>query len=308
MGLTEKAPIFFIAILILILSLGAIPPLNAQNSASSGSVLLAAELETLEKAGPAQKHDALVRIAKLSQLSGNKEKAAQAWYDAANIDKSKRDDAALLNACRIYISLGEYEKAESGIQALLGSNQDSGILARTRLLQAQLEAFKKDDPQPLSPLAADPVYAAQRPEIYYTLWQISGASSWRDKLLSEYPQSPESRMASGIMAQAATPQWLLFPGQDSVVAAAINTAAPASPQTAAPLPAPGILQTGLFGREANAQAMAEGLKQAGFRPQVTRRNVNGSEYWAVTVPPGANINTTIMQLKDAGFESFPVFE
>jgi hypothetical protein len=312
MGSTNKVLFFSAGILLFILSLGAVLPLNAQSSAASGGVLLAAELEKLEKAGPAQKHDALVRIAKLSQLSGNKEKAAQAFYDAAYIDKSRRDDAALLNACRIYISLGEYEKAESGAQAIILSNQDEVILTRTRLLQAQLEAFKKNDPQSLVPLASDTAYTAQRPEIYYTLWQISGSSSWKNKLLAEYPQSPESRMASGAAAQAATPQWLLFPGRDSLVIAPASSQA-AAPAKSAPAPAtssspPGILQTGLFGREANAQAMAAALEQAGFHPQLSRRQVKGSEYWVVMVSAGSDMSAAIMQLKNAGFESFPVFE
>jgi hypothetical protein len=307
MGSTDKALLFSAPIFVIIFSLCTVLPLNAQNSASSGSVLLASELEMLEKAPPVQKHDALVRIAKLNQLSGNKEKAAQAWYDAAYTDKSKRDDAALLNACRIYIALGEYEKAESGARTIVLSNPGEAILAQARLLQAQLEAFKKDDPQPLIPLAADPTYATQRPEIYYTLWQISGSSSWKNKLLSEYPQSPESRMASGAIAQASTPQWLLFHGRDSLSQTAVPVAV-AAPVNTASSSSEGILQAGLFGREANAQAMAERLKQAGFQPQVARRNVNDSEYWAVMVPAGANINTTIMQLKNAGFESFPVFE
>ncbi|AEF81213.1 SPOR domain-containing protein [Leadbettera azotonutricia] len=316
MGLTDKTPFFFIPIFILIFSLGAIPFLDAQSPATSNSVLLASELEKLEKAPPMEKHDALVRIARLSQLSGDKEKAAQAWYDAAYTDKSRRDDAALLNACRMYIALGEYEKAGTCVGAILGSNQDPGMLARARLLQAQLEAFEKNDPRPLAPFIADPAYAAQRPEIYYTLWQISGSSSWKSKLLAEYPQSPESRMASGAIAQAATPQWLLFPGRDSIATASSQTAAPSTAPSSGgePQPAisaggsPGILQTGLFGREANAQAMADVLKQAGFQPQVTRRRVNGSEYWAVMVPAGSSMGATIMQLKNAGFESFPVFE
>jgi hypothetical protein len=69
-----------------------------------------------------------------------------------------------------------------------------------------------------------------------------------------------------------------------------------------------VLQIGLFSREENTQAMAEKLKNAGFAAIVNRRRVNGTEYWAVGVPPGENINATILRLKDAGFESFPVYE
>jgi cell division protein FtsN len=67
-----------------------------------------------------------------------------------------------------------------------------------------------------------------------------------------------------------------------------------------------MLQTGLFGNEANAQKQAEQLKTAGFSPHIARRSVNAAEYWAVGVSPGQNMSQTISRLKDAGFESFPV--
>jgi hypothetical protein len=68
-----------------------------------------------------------------------------------------------------------------------------------------------------------------------------------------------------------------------------------------------FLQTGLFSREENAQAHARRLNAAGFSPQIRIRNINGVEHWAVTVPAGTDMNQTIMELKTAGFESFPVF-
>ena len=54
--------------------------------------------------------------------------------------------------------------------------------------------------------------------------------------------------------------------------------------------------------------MINRLQAAGFAAAVTRRTVNGTVYWVVYVPPGPDINQTIMQLKNAGFESFPVFQ
>jgi cell division protein FtsN len=67
------------------------------------------------------------------------------------------------------------------------------------------------------------------------------------------------------------------------------------------------LQTGLFGKEENAQAMVSRLGAKGFSASVSQRPVNGATYWAVTVPPGANSSQTILRLKDAGFEAFPIF-
>jgi hypothetical protein len=54
--------------------------------------------------------------------------------------------------------------------------------------------------------------------------------------------------------------------------------------------------------------MAERLSKAGFSPQIVRRQVSNDQYWAVTVPGASDINKTIMELKNAGFESFPVFD
>jgi cell division protein FtsN len=69
----------------------------------------------------------------------------------------------------------------------------------------------------------------------------------------------------------------------------------------------GVLQTGLYGREANARAQAGQLKAAGFTTTITERTVNGARYWAVMVSPGTNMGQTIRALQAAGFESFPVY-
>jgi hypothetical protein len=104
--------------------------------------------------------------------------------------------------------------------------------------------------------------------------------------------------------------WLLMAGRDQIgVAEPVRVsppAAPAAPQTAAK-DGPVTLQTGLFGREENAKAMAERLKNAGFTPEISRRRINETLYWAVQVEPGRDLNATILGLKNAGFESFPVY-
>ncbi|MDR1566765.1 MAG: SPOR domain-containing protein [Treponema sp.] len=276
-------------------------PLNAQNG--SGAVSLAAEMDRLEKqqALPAQKSDALFRQARLYQLAGNYEKAAQAWREGAN--PSPADTRALLEASRLFISLGEYDKAESGIKVLFAAGDESpGVM----LLNAQLQAFKTGDTQALALLAADPACAVMRSGIYYTLWKITGIQAWKTRLLVEYPQSPEARIArdaAGIIP-AGSPQWLLFPGRESI-SLATGTASPGAESPAAPAAA---LQTGLFNREENARAMAGRLEKAGFQARLARRSVNSDEYWAVLVPCGAEAGKTLMELKNAGFESFPVFE
>jgi tetratricopeptide (TPR) repeat protein len=305
-------------------------PLPAQ-SRETGS--LAAEIgnaENLPK-DPAEKHEALLRLARLFQLSGNLERAAAAWLEAAGAAPGGRDDRALLEGARILIALGEYEKAEEGIRAALAGGREK---IRAAYLAALLGAFRSGEEGALARVAEDPDFAPYRSEIYYTLWKISSNGRWKTMLLEEFPQSPEgmiARDAEGVHA-AATAHWLLFPGRDSPPAAAPEAARPAAapapavpaaarpvpavPASAAPAPAAqppadasgAFLQTGLYGREENAAAMARRLKEAGFDARLRRRTVNGTGYWAVSVPPGPDMNGTIRTLKEAGFDSFPVYE
>jgi cell division septation protein DedD len=183
----------------------------------------------------------------------------------------------------------------------------------------------------------DPGYGDLKPAVYYTLWKISGADTYRNRLLAEYPSSPEARIIED--GQTVTARslalWVLFPGREGILQGAPVISAPSAPTSAGSVPAASVpaasmpaanppaggpegsaasgereaavLQTGLFSREENARAMAERLKTAGFEARVSPRTVNGTAYWAVSVPSGPEINGTVLALKNAGFESFPVY-
>jgi len=323
---------------------------------------LGAEIQALEQKmfaemPPAERHDALVRLAQLRQLSGNIAIAAVNWLDAAATDPN--DDAALVSGAFCLAAIGEWEKAAAVLRPLLASGRQGLPMLQARYLDASLMAWTAQDASTLAALAGDSEFAALRPMIYYTLWQtitrnpgVRGASNaelWKSRLLAEFPQSPEARAAnpekhkdSPVISAVQSPLWLLFPGaagsvpvEPSKPAASAEppkpaapaeplgpTIAPIPPKPAAPAPPPPaasktdnkttgsaaavVLQTGLFGKEANARTQSEALKKAGFTATVSRKVVNGTEYWAVTVPAGQNTNKTIQELKKAGFDSFPV--
>jgi tetratricopeptide (TPR) repeat protein len=296
-------------------------PLPAQSGETSSLAAEIGKAESLPQ-NPGEKYQALLRLARLLQLSGNLERAAAVWLEAAGAAPGGRDDRALLEGSRILIALGEYEKAEEGIRtALAGGREKPGA----EYLAALLDAFRSGDGSALARMAAEADFAPWRGEIYYTLWKISGGARWKTMLIEEFPQSPEGMIAqdSGSVRAAATAHWLLCPGRASVSVPAAAPSAPAGvPAAVPPAPAPGpapaaaassgtpgvFLQAGLYGREENALAMAERLKKAGFDARLRRRTVNGTGYWAVSVPPGPDMNGTIRTLKEAGFDSFPVYE
>jgi hypothetical protein len=312
--------------------------------------LLGTEIQNLERileepgAGGTKKHEALRRLARLQELSGNTERAAGFWTLAAGGGEGVRDDEALLREARAFSAMGEWEKAGEAVKTLLLSAGDGEILRDARLLGAQIEGFRSGNGAILVSLLDNRDYEPVKPAIYYTLWKIQGDEAWKNRLLAECSRSPEGRIAAGDTVPVnALPRamWLLLPGRSGfstvtpgpagvAVAASVSgrpspaaTGLPPGPAAALSTPAAAVaatpspagnaekpavlLQTGLFGREANAGIMAERLRNAGFTPSMGRRTVNGTGYWAVTVEPGQDVQRTILRLKNAGFESFPVY-
>jgi hypothetical protein len=285
---------------------------------SSLAVVIADSEALLGKSGlaGAEQRGLLEKLARLYQLSGNMEGAARAWTNAAFAEPGKRDDNALLEGAACLIALGEMDKADASVRTVLLTGRDQGALFKARYLGAQIEAFRSADTSALIALIDDPDYGELKPAVYYTLWKISGADTYRNRLVAEYPLSPEARILEEGQTVAARPLalWVLFPGREGI--GPVSAPAPSSPGEANPAaqnPAASgewrtaLLQTGLFSREENARAMTERLKTAGFDARVSPRTVNGNSYWAVGVPPGGDINGTILALKNAGFESFPVY-
>ena len=281
-----------------------LPPLFSQNEVAS--VSLAAEifrLETLASgaagnspaASARERHNAFLALARLHRLSGNSLAAGSAYERALELFPD--DGRALLEQGRFLISVGEYERANTVINALLGRERERELFIQGRYLRAKLRAFHSADTGYLAALAEDNDFAEFRSGIYYTLWRLTGIAAYKTRLTTEFPQSPEAKIADGSVSFAATPLWLLFPGRNSIV-----LEPSASPARAAAEPAGRLLQAGIFSREANAQSFAEQLRRAGFEPRIVPRD----NRWAVGVNGGSNENAMIRRLREAGFEAFPV--
>jgi hypothetical protein len=277
----------------------------------------------------AERRDALTRLARLQELSGDIEAAARSWGEAALAEPGRPDDLSLIRGAWCLAAMGEWDRAGAAVRTVLFAGRPGPALVKARYLGALIEALGSADFSALQTLAGSPGFEDLRPAIYYALWKAQGpaGASWKTRLLAEFPRSPEGRIAAadgaapegsasgGGVSAAPTPLWLLFPGPGTLSAApaappagAAQTPAAAPAPATAPAPAASgvLLQTGLFGNEENAERQADRIRAAGFAPRIVRRRVNGNEYWAVGVPPGPGMNQMIQRLKDAGFESFPV--
>ena len=269
-------------------------------------VSLKTEIQNLEKAaGGVSKHDALVRLARLRQLSGDIEGAAKNWLEAAAAIPGQVDDDALLSCAYCLAAIGEWDRARIALEPLLLKSK------RANFLNISINAINTGNTSGLSVIADSPDYSQLKSEIYFLLWKTSKgtqAEDWRKRLIAEYPQSPEGRLASTenpSVTVKPTPFWLFMGGLDSLPVNKSELSSIGQPETVK-TSSQVRLQTGLFSRQANAQAQVTSLKQAGFSPSIEQRIVNNSEMWVVTVPAGQDTNRTIAALRSAGFESFPL--
>ena len=286
---------------------------EAQNTAS-----LEAEISRLENlvsgAAREEQYNALISLSRLYQLSGNRDAQLRSLERVLALIPG--DGRALVEQGRLFISMGEYDRASEAAAALLSKEKE--YLLMGRFLLAQIEAFRSGNIRLLAALTDDTDFSAYKSGIYYTLWTLSGDSVWRNRLSAEFPQSPEAQIAASLVSSSPTPLWLLFPGRDSIRLTEPQYAEQASTTLAAVTPVPqtpahgsgltqtAVLQTGLFGREENARALVDSLRRAGFASEISRRNVSGSVFWAVLVPGGSDMNVTMQRLRDSGFDSFPV--
>jgi tetratricopeptide (TPR) repeat protein len=278
-------------------------------AADAGTPFIADEIRTAattaEKPSMSatERHDAYTRLAMLLQLSFDVEGAATAWKNAAYAIPEKRDDAALARAAVCYIAMGNWEEARSIVKLLLLTvRDDTEVLKKAVYLNAQIESFDSGGFDALYAIAGIPEYAEFRPAIYYTLWRVGGKNEYKAKLLDEFPDSPEACMSGFSQFVSVTPSayWLLFPGREAApVPIALSVQAAAKPSRS--------LQAGLYREQGNAVLQSTRLKDAGYSAAVTRRSVNGADYWAVsvTIPDGGNVKTAISALKNLGFETFP---
>jgi len=299
-------------------------------------VSLETEIQNLEKAAvkqgvsPSERHDSLVRLARLRQLSGDIEGAAKNWLEAVTAVPGQIDDDALLACAYCLAAMGELDRARTALEPLLAKS------ARARFLNTGIYTISTGNTSALAAIADNPEYSQFKSEIFFLLWRtlranggdILAAEKWKQRLAAEFPQSPEGRLAAGETSDSSNsiaiktnPFWLFIGGLDSLplmgsettdrpVTTAASTQTTVQPAVSSPQGtgvSPTVrLQTGLFSRQNNAQTQAASLRQAGFSSSVEQRIVNNSEMWAVIVSSETEANAAIRALRDAGFEAFPI--
>ena len=273
------------------------------------------EIQRLERVissggSPAERHNTIVRLAGLKQLSGDLAGAAEAWLEA--VKENPGDEEASISAAFCLAATGEWEKAASALYPLLTSSSRGQAVQKAFFLDACLKARLSKDVSALVSLASDMGFLELRPLIYFALWQVNSsnaaadADSWKKKLLAEFPKSPEALVVSEGLSKGIgltfNPFWLFIPG----AVLSFSNLPPERPQIPPVQTAVSgqMLQAGVFSNEFNARKQIEALSKAGFTGTISPKKVNGVDHWAVIVPAGSDPSLRIQELKKAGFDSF----
>ncbi|MCL2800968.1 MAG: SPOR domain-containing protein [Treponema sp.] len=243
----------FLALLAAVVSISGTQFLYGQTGTS-----LEVEIQNIEASivrqgiPPAERHSALVRLATLKQLSGDIEGAAKNWLEAAAAIPGRVDDEALLSCAYCLAAMGEWDRAATALESLLSKSP------RARFLDLSIKAIRTGDTAALAAIADNVEYSSFKAEILFVLWKISsrGASGsnsagerWRQRLVSEFPQTPEGRLAAGVSSSTIvvrpSPFWLFAGGLDSlplVASASTPAPSPVRPAQSQPAAQPPVVQ------------------------------------------------------------------
>lgn len=332
--------ICFLAAICVVCQLWAVqPPLSAAASAVVGAALSAEDtagvIDRLQKgigtlSSPADRQSVMAFLGDYEERLTMLASAAERYREAAVVVPGNRNDNLLLDAARCYMSMGDADSADSLVRSVLLSSFDAGIVARARLYSAwiQLSSGSRDSAVALlREYAGQPASSDWAPAIYFSLWWATGDERSRDALVNRYPGTPEAAVLRSDSTLRASPFWYLMErtgGALSVSATSGAISHPAPPDSAASTPTTGKeqiesaisstsqsarwQQTGFFRVKDYADSLAARLREKGFEPVIREeKRPSGTVYFVVLVAETAE-GTTGPALKNAGFESYPVFD
>ncbi|MDR1747925.1 MAG: SPOR domain-containing protein [Spirochaetaceae bacterium] len=256
----------------------------------------------------AEKKAALVLLANVREQLGRYASAAEAYQQAAFADGTAGDDALVLDGVRCFLSAGETGSAEALLSPLLKwkpSPAASLYDVWIRLCVGQSDGAVAT----LRSWVNLPDMASVRPLALLTLWWAADDENAASLLKSEFPASPEASIVRGETVLLPGAFWYFLPrtvasGSDPApsVAPAVQTPGESGSGKAV------WQQIGFFRNEEYARELMAKLRRGGFTPEILRQpRPSGTIYLAVVVREN-DAGTIGQQLKNAGFECFPIFE
>lgn len=279
---------------------------------------LAAGLELLDTMisaaiNPVAKGRLLEERSVLAELAGDWNASAQALSGAAGLSQNEAERAALeLRAASAWINAGQDDKAKSLVDQVLGRTVQANLVSRGQLLRAWLH-YRNNQPVQayagaalvlslnlpsdrlsalqLALLVADPAAKAHWQSIYEK--EFASFSAATSNFAPYFLPSPESLIARPAAVGTPSP---LAAGQSVTVV----------PDTTGRSAQAAYYQIGVFSNLENAELAMDRLQKSGFRAMRSQRTQDARTLHIVYVAAGSDPAHTLLALKDAGFEAWPL--
>lgn len=280
-------------------------------------------LDALAPLAPAERRAPLVRErAALLQAAGRWLEAAEAWQELARLTSDRGAQPELVASALCLLYAGDIEKARFMAEAAGLSTQDRELRALAALVVARARAAAGETEPALqaaremidgvgpaqrlaalrlaASLAEGQEKAAYERRIEAEFGGVSGGSEAFLALLGAEADAgwkhPEAAAPAGGAAGGAAQAPVPAGGAASSAQGAVGTSG-----------GPTHYQVGAFRDQANAQLVANRLNGLGFSASLRSRSDDRGAVFTVVVPAGSDPGATLLRIKDAGFEAWPLF-
>ena len=260
-----------------------------------------------------------VERASIQELLGLYEEAANSWEAALAAQPGQGEAAWLLSAAACKLAIGDTEGAVAMSKAALLTTANPRLVAMAILIEARTLMLAGD-------LASSLARAKDALALGASGFEGAALSLARDvssgaeregyvnRLKEEYAGWPETHDALTSIFyslanfdSALSLQVPLPPSATSAVADSISSEGKQPEGKREVISGPLYYQLGAFRDEANAVLLSTKLVRAGFSPKTVRRESRAGILSIVYLEAGSDPASLMIALKDAGFESWPLF-
>ncbi len=266
---------------------------------------------------PSEKIQAFEVLADYESLAGLYEAAAEHYKSAAFISdhQGSQRRILLIKALRAILSSGDDTAALKLAESLEAhipyppQKEDYTLHVYRLWLDFRL-GYKPYDR--LKQFLNDSHYASFHPALLFSLWWFSQDAGAKERLEKRYPNSIENAVVQGKTELKPSVFWYLMPRSGTAldnfnhtIQQKTQTSKTKNQKTKKQSSTPQWHQVGFFKSARHAKKLARELQQKGFSVKITKESrKNGAVFYTVLVAHKAN---TVIKLRDAGYESVPVF-
>lgn len=279
-------------------------------------------LDALAPLAAAERRAPLVRErAALLQAAGRWLEAAEAWQALARLPSDRGAQPELVAAALCLLYAGDIEKARLIAEAAGLSAQDRELRALAALVVARARAAVGETEPALTAArelisGVGPAQRLAALELAAALAEGQEKAEYEQRIKAEFGGvSGGSQAFLALLGASADSGWARAEAPSTKVAptgaaqaSGLAGGAASSAQSAAEaMGGPTHYQVGAFRDQGNAQAFVNRLNSLGFKASLRSRSDDRGAVFTVLVPAGSDPGATLLRIKDAGFEAWPLF-